>query len=58
MPPVATLAPRRHEPPAGWRAEVFEAVTEALAAALVAAYRRGGDQPARPPAPADRTAAR
>jgi hypothetical protein len=37
---VSTLQPRRHEPPAGWSADVFEKVTDALAAALVAAVRR------------------
>lgn len=34
------LEPRRHEPPTGWPPEVFERVTDAIAAALVAAYRR------------------
>jgi hypothetical protein len=37
---VATLQPRRHAPPPGWPAETFERVTDALAAALVAAVRR------------------
>jgi len=36
----SALEPRLHEPPAGWSRETFEAVTDALAAALVAAYRR------------------
>jgi hypothetical protein len=36
----ARLEPRRHAPPPDWPAEVFEAVTDALAAALVAAVRR------------------
>jgi hypothetical protein len=42
----ADLQHRRHEPPEGWPLEVFERVTEAVATALVAAYRRGvnGDQ--------------
>jgi hypothetical protein len=34
------LQPRRHAPPPGWPPEVFEALTSALAAALVGAYRR------------------
>jgi hypothetical protein len=37
---VSSLQPRRHEPPAGWTPPVFEAVTDALAAALVASWRR------------------
>jgi hypothetical protein len=37
---VADLHPRRHDPPEGWSAETFERVTDALAAALVAAVRR------------------
>lgn len=37
---VADLRPRRHEPPQGWGAETFELLTDALAAALVAAVRR------------------
>jgi hypothetical protein len=37
---VDDLEPRRHEPPAGWSREVFEAVTDALAAALLAALER------------------
>jgi hypothetical protein len=37
---VADLAPRRHNPPSGWSRETFERVTDALAAALVAAVRR------------------
>jgi hypothetical protein len=37
---IADLKPRRHEPPEGWEAETFERVTAAMAAALVAAYRR------------------
>jgi hypothetical protein len=36
----ADLGPRRHDPPEGWPPEVFERVTDALAAALVAAVRR------------------
>jgi hypothetical protein len=36
---IPTLAPRRHEPPAGWDAETFTRVVDALAAALVNAYR-------------------
>jgi hypothetical protein len=35
-----TLEPRRHVPPVGWPVEVFERVTDALAAALVSSYRR------------------
>jgi hypothetical protein len=34
------LEPRRHEPPPGWPPAVFEAVTDAIAAALVASVRR------------------
>jgi hypothetical protein len=37
---VETLLPRRNEPPTGWPPEVFAAVTDALAAALVASWRR------------------
>lgn len=37
---VADLEPRRHEPPEGWDAATFAAVTDALAAALAAAVRR------------------
>jgi hypothetical protein len=37
---VEDLEPRRPEPPPGWSTEVFEAVTNALADALVAAMRR------------------
>ncbi len=46
---VSDLEPRRHEPPAGWDATTFDAVTSALAAALVAAVRReaNGDDDAR-----------
>jgi hypothetical protein len=40
---VSTLHPRRHDPPEGWPPEVFEALTDALAAALVAAVRRDGE---------------
>jgi hypothetical protein len=41
MSDVSIPEPRRHELPAGWSPETFETVTDALAAALVAAYRRG-----------------
>jgi hypothetical protein len=37
---VTPLQPQRHEPPAGWPPEVFKRLTDALAAALVASYRR------------------
>jgi hypothetical protein len=37
------LEPRHHDPPAGWPVEVFEAVTSALAAALVAVVKRERD---------------
>jgi hypothetical protein len=37
---VAELQPRRHDPPPGWDAETFGQLTDALAAALVAAHRR------------------
>lgn len=36
----AALEPHRHEAPPGWPVEVFEQVTNAIAAALVAAVRR------------------
>ena len=39
------LEPRRHDPPDGWPPEVFEVLTDALAAALVAAVRRAADEP-------------
>jgi hypothetical protein len=44
------LEPRRHGPPPGWPAETFERLTDALAAALVAAIRRQAaeDLPIRP----------
>ena len=41
---VATLQPRRHDPPAGWPRETFDAVVSAIAAALVNAYRREHEQ--------------
>jgi hypothetical protein len=34
------LKPRCHEPPLGWPPEVFDRVTDALAAMLVAAVQR------------------
>jgi hypothetical protein len=34
------LRPHRHEPPPGWPPEVFAAVTDALAAAIIAGWRR------------------
>jgi hypothetical protein len=37
---VATLEPHQHVPPPGWSPEIFERVTDALAAALVAALLR------------------
>ena len=40
----ADLAPRRHNPPAGWPPEVFEHVIDAIAAALLAAYQRPIDE--------------
>jgi hypothetical protein len=36
----APLVPRIHEPPAGWPVSTFEQVTDALAGALVASWRR------------------
>jgi hypothetical protein len=39
----ADLQPRRHAPPAGWADDVYARVTDALAAALVAAVRRQGE---------------
>jgi hypothetical protein len=44
------LEPRRHAPPPDWPPEVFAALTDALAAALVAAIRRQAteDLPIRP----------
>jgi hypothetical protein len=44
---AADLQPRRHEPPEGWSRETFEAVTDALAAALVAAVRRQEERTAK-----------
>jgi hypothetical protein len=44
-----TLHPQRHEPPTGWDAQTFDRVTDALAAALVASWRRDhqrAEQPA------------
>jgi hypothetical protein len=40
-----SLQPRRHVPPPDWPAEVFARVTDAIAAALVAAVRRAADAP-------------
>jgi len=40
MTDLAPLEPRRHDPPPGWSRETFERVTDALASALVATYRR------------------
>lgn len=37
---LGDLRPRRHEPPAGWTAEVFTAVTDAISTALVSTVRR------------------
>jgi hypothetical protein len=37
---LASLRATRHDPPEGWSAETFERVTDALAAALIAAVRR------------------
>jgi hypothetical protein len=37
---VNDLMPRRHAPPEGWDAQTFERVTDAIAAAFVAAVRR------------------
>jgi hypothetical protein len=37
---TAALQPRHHNPPEGWDEATFEALTDALAGALVAAYRR------------------
>jgi hypothetical protein len=37
---VADLQPRRHDPPGGWDSQTFEQITDAIAAALVAAVRR------------------
>jgi hypothetical protein len=36
----AILEPRCHEPPPGWPPEVFAAVTDALADAIIASWRR------------------
>jgi hypothetical protein len=49
---LGTLRPHRHEPPDGWSAEAFEAVTDALAAALVAAYHRRHERASAEPAEA------
>jgi hypothetical protein len=54
---IRDLEPRRHAPPAGWPAEVFERLTDALATALVAAVQRGAeDLPAGQIAPAQQEA--
>jgi hypothetical protein len=37
------MTPQRHDPPPGWDAATFARVTDAIAAALVAAYRRQQD---------------
>ena len=37
---TATFEPRRHDPPDGWPTDVFERLTDALAAAIVARVRR------------------
>jgi hypothetical protein len=39
------LEPRRHAPPPGWSPDVFERLTGAIAAALVAAARRQAAEP-------------
>lgn len=44
---VADLVARRHAPPAGWDAETFERVTDALALALLSAYRTDCETEAR-----------
>jgi hypothetical protein len=44
----ADLQSQRHEPPEGWDAPTFEAVTAALAAALAAAVRRDAKAEERP----------
>lgn len=44
---VTTLQPRRHDAPAGWPPAVFDALTSALAAALVSAVRRDREREAR-----------
>ena len=41
---TAALEPRRHAPPPDWPAEVFESLSDAVAAALVAAVRRARDE--------------
>ena len=38
------LEPRRHDPPAGWDREAFEKLTDAIAAALIAAVRRAAER--------------
>jgi hypothetical protein len=40
---TSPLQPQRHDPPESWPPETFEAVTAALAAALVAAVRRDAE---------------
>lgn len=37
---VSTLHPRRHPAPDGWRDDVYQRVVDAIAQALVNAYRR------------------
>jgi hypothetical protein len=39
----SAMNPIRHNAPPGWPADVFEKVTDALAMALVAAFRREHD---------------
>jgi hypothetical protein len=40
----AALEPRRHAPPPDWPVEVFELVTDVIAAMLLAAMRRARDE--------------
>ena len=37
---LQALRALRHDPPADWSREIFERLTDAIAAALVSAYRR------------------
>ena len=48
MTDVSTLQLQRHAPPPGWPPDVYERVTDALAAALVNAHKRDVARAERP----------
>ena len=52
---VTDLDARRHDPPSGWPADAFARLTDALAAALVASYRRRDDEAQPEPAEVGRS---